>query len=409
MRSVADFRAWAARQWRADWPHWLARRRRRRGRRRRPGSVALLHPPTEAVMADNPEAVAVGARLAASGVGRWAWRCGGSSGCGVPTASNGCPSARPGRRRRWRSSPERPTRGSGRWTPRRRSRRRGPTSISPRPSRPRRGNWRPFPSPTWCGCWPFWRGSPPTRRPGSGSVSCRWSASTPNGSNSTGGSSSSCRTPSPVCPAAVCTAQPSGSASGCSTPRSVADAVDFSADLQGLRRLTVTPRRVLVCENATTVGTLPSLPSTVAVHGMGFAAPVLTEVGWVREADCWYWGDLDTYGFQILGQLRAAAPSVTSVLMDAATWCRTSDCVSTRRGRSAARSATHRWRAGRTRPGADRGQTPRAGAGTCPAPGRARGLGSGLHGRPGPGPLVAAGPGRAGLTVDTPARGRMVT
>lgn len=95
---------------------------------------------------------------------------------------------------------------------------------------------------------------------------------------------------------------------------------DFSVDLPGLQRLPVAPATVLICENATTLGTLPPLPSTVAVHGMGFAAPALAEVAWVRHANVWYWGDLDTYGFQILGLFRAALPEARSVLMDAASW-----------------------------------------------------------------------------------------
>lgn len=95
---------------------------------------------------------------------------------------------------------------------------------------------------------------------------------------------------------------------------------DFTIDLDALGRLSVRPRAVLVCENATTLGTLPELPGTVAVHGMGFAAPALAEVKWLRAAQTWYWGDLDTYGFLILGRLRAALPEVRSVLMDSATW-----------------------------------------------------------------------------------------
>lgn len=97
---------------------------------------------------------------------------------------------------------------------------------------------------------------------------------------------------------------------------------DFTVDLDTLAGLALAPQRVLICENATTIATLPTLPGTVAVHGMGFAAPILADVPWVRAADCWYWGDLDTYGFLILGRVRAALPGVTSVLMDAATWQR---------------------------------------------------------------------------------------
>lgn len=92
---------------------------------------------------------------------------------------------------------------------------------------------------------------------------------------------------------------------------------DFSADLAALQGLDLSPACVLICENATTVATLPPLLGTVAVHGMGLAAPTLAEVGWIRSAEQKYWGDLDTYGFLILGHVRAALPEVRSVLMDA--------------------------------------------------------------------------------------------
>lgn len=95
---------------------------------------------------------------------------------------------------------------------------------------------------------------------------------------------------------------------------------DFSLDLPALQRLDMAPAVVLICENATILSTLPCLPGAVAIHGMGFAAPTLAEAGWLRSAEQWYWGDLDTWGFMILGQLRAALPGVRSVLMNAATW-----------------------------------------------------------------------------------------
>lgn len=91
---------------------------------------------------------------------------------------------------------------------------------------------------------------------------------------------------------------------------------DFAMDLDGLARLQIQPHRVLVCENLTCLDTLPELPRTVALHGMGFAAPLLAEIPWVRSAHVGYWGDMDSYGFAILGQVRAALSTVGSVLMD---------------------------------------------------------------------------------------------
>ena len=86
---------------------------------------------------------------------------------------------------------------------------------------------------------------------------------------------------------------------------------EFGVHLSGLRQLALTPATVLVCENRTTVATRPPLRGVVAVHGMGFAAPTLSEVAWLPER-LLYWGDLDTHGFHILGQFRRAIGRVRS-------------------------------------------------------------------------------------------------
>ncbi len=101
-------------------------------------------------------------------------------------------------------------------------------------------------------------------------------------------------------------------------PALTAGPSEFGVDLPGLKQLDLAPATVLVCENRTTVTTLPPLTGAVAVHGMGFAAPTLSEVPWLPERLV-YWGDLDTHGFHILGQVRRAIPRVRSVLMDADT------------------------------------------------------------------------------------------
>lgn len=93
----------------------------------------------------------------------------------------------------------------------------------------------------------------------------------------------------------------------------------FTVDLAELSGLELRPSTVVVCENLTTVAALPEMDGAVAVHGMGFAAPSLAAVQWVKEARVWYWGDLDTYGLHILGQVRAALPHTSSILMDVET------------------------------------------------------------------------------------------
>jgi hypothetical protein len=77
--------------------------------------------------------------------------------------------------------------------------------------------------------------------------------------------------------------------------------------------------RILIVENETTFLTLPRLPDVVAIYGQGYAAARLASLTWLAERDVAYWGDIDTHGFAILDQLRAAFPPVCSLLMDSAT------------------------------------------------------------------------------------------
>ncbi len=61
------------------------------------------------------------------------------------------------------------------------------------------------------------------------------------------------------------------------------------------------------------------LPGCVAFMKLGNSVSVLARVPWLHGVRAVYWGDIDTHGFAILGQARAALLSITSVLMDEAT------------------------------------------------------------------------------------------
>ncbi|WPJ94335.1 DUF2220 family protein [Coraliomargarita algicola] len=78
--------------------------------------------------------------------------------------------------------------------------------------------------------------------------------------------------------------------------------------------------RVIVVENHVPFLTLPHLPKTIAIMGHGFAVSRLGRVGWLAAKHVYYWGDIDLSGFGILAQIRAALPTVESILMDAETF-----------------------------------------------------------------------------------------
>jgi hypothetical protein len=73
---------------------------------------------------------------------------------------------------------------------------------------------------------------------------------------------------------------------------------------------------VFVVENEVTYLALPPIPRAVAVFGGGFASAALTGVPWLLDREIVYWGDIDTYGFDILSRLRSSLPHIRSILMN---------------------------------------------------------------------------------------------
>lgn len=93
----------------------------------------------------------------------------------------------------------------------------------------------------------------------------------------------------------------------------------FSAPLGELADLDLRPARVVVLENKEGLYALGRMPATLALHGGGYAAHELAALPWLGAAECLYWGDADTHGFAILDRLRGHLPHVRSLLMDTET------------------------------------------------------------------------------------------
>ena len=76
---------------------------------------------------------------------------------------------------------------------------------------------------------------------------------------------------------------------------------------------------VFIVENEITYLAFPEVAKSVVVFGSGFALAGLVRSGdstWLSDREVVYWGDIDTHGFDILSRLRAALPTVRSILMD---------------------------------------------------------------------------------------------
>lgn len=76
-------------------------------------------------------------------------------------------------------------------------------------------------------------------------------------------------------------------------------------------------RRILVVENDRCLHLLPPMPDTIAVLGAGLNLAWL-DVSWLRERDIGYWGDLDTWGLQMLAHARRLQPKIEPILMNRA-------------------------------------------------------------------------------------------
>lgn len=97
---------------------------------------------------------------------------------------------------------------------------------------------------------------------------------------------------------------------------------DLSAPLGMLASLSWQPSVVIIVENLQTGLALADLPGAVAIVGLGYAVGQLAALPWLAQAQCLYWGDIDSHGYAILNRARLAVPHLASILMDRATLLR---------------------------------------------------------------------------------------
>lgn len=102
--------------------------------------------------------------------------------------------------------------------------------------------------------------------------------------------------------------------------------LDRRLSIQGLADLAIPARefagldlpveRVFITENEINGLAFPAVPGSLVIFGLGYGLDRLSDVGWLRRREVYYWGDIDTYGFHILDRLRVLFPEARSLLMD---------------------------------------------------------------------------------------------
>ena len=91
---------------------------------------------------------------------------------------------------------------------------------------------------------------------------------------------------------------------------------EVSLRINELAGIDIGASTVFVVENEVTYLALPPIPRSIAVFGGGFASSGLASLPWLADREIIYWGDIDTYGFDILSRLRGHLPQVRSILMN---------------------------------------------------------------------------------------------
>ena len=89
-------------------------------------------------------------------------------------------------------------------------------------------------------------------------------------------------------------------------------------DAETLRTHPLPGKRILVVENLESGYALPPLAGTVAVFGGGKNIAWM-DADWLHDRQIAYWGDIDSWGLQILADARRLQPHLQALLMDEAT------------------------------------------------------------------------------------------
>lgn len=93
---------------------------------------------------------------------------------------------------------------------------------------------------------------------------------------------------------------------------------ELSLPAELIGKLPARDQRVIIVENKVSLLSLPSMPRTLALGGLGNGVTQLSEISWLLTCNVIYWGDLDADGFRILDRLRGVLPQVESRLMEKA-------------------------------------------------------------------------------------------
>ena len=90
---------------------------------------------------------------------------------------------------------------------------------------------------------------------------------------------------------------------------------DITVPVEQMSAFRLGVSRVFITENEVNGLCFPDASASMVIFGLGYGVDILKTVGWLREKEIFYWGDIDTHGFVMLDQVRSFLPQTKSILM----------------------------------------------------------------------------------------------
>lgn len=82
-----------------------------------------------------------------------------------------------------------------------------------------------------------------------------------------------------------------------------------------INKLDIKCKRVFVIENDVPALVFPKIENSIVLFGKGYNVAALKNIEWIKNAEIYYWGDLDVHGFEILSQMYGYFNHTKSFLM----------------------------------------------------------------------------------------------
>ena len=90
---------------------------------------------------------------------------------------------------------------------------------------------------------------------------------------------------------------------------------DITIPLEEFQSWENTIEKVFFTENEINFLSFPNLKNSIVIFGKGYGIYLLSDVQWLKSREVYYWGDIDTHGFNILSIARGFLPNIKSFLM----------------------------------------------------------------------------------------------